>query len=50
MWVSFLTVRVRAWEGLMQRLGIAFPLLWVEVMAIRLFQLSTRDSIGGSPP
>ena len=44
MWISFLTVRVRAWEGLMQRLGIAFPLLWVEVIALRLLQLSSRDS------
>jgi hypothetical protein len=50
MWVTFFTVRVRAWEGVLQRLGVAFPLLWVEVMAIRLCQLSVRDSKGGPFP
>jgi hypothetical protein len=50
MWVSFLTVRVRAWEGVLQRLGIVFPLLWVEVMAIRLLQLSVRDRSGDPVP
>jgi hypothetical protein len=48
MWVSFLTVRMRAWEGVLQRLGVVFPLLWVEVMAIRLLQLSLWDRSGDS--
>lgn len=50
MWITFFTVRVRAWEGVLQRLGIAFPLLWVEVMALRLLQLSSRDSKGAPFP
>jgi hypothetical membrane protein len=28
------------WAGLLQRLGMALPLLWIEVMAIRLWRLS----------
>jgi hypothetical protein len=36
LWVSFFTTRIPAWEGLIQRLGIAFPLVWVEVMAVQL--------------
>jgi hypothetical membrane protein len=36
LWVSFFTTRIPAWEGLIQRLGIAFPLLWVEVIAVQL--------------
>lgn len=43
LWTSFLTTRISAWEGIIQRLGIVFPLLWVEVMAIHLLRLSLRS-------
>jgi hypothetical protein len=45
-WTSFLTTRISDWEGVIQRLGILFPLLWVEVMAIRLLRLSLQDGVG----
>jgi hypothetical protein len=40
LWITFFTTRIRTWEGLIQRLGIVFPLLWVGAMAIRLLRLS----------
>ena len=46
MWISFLTIRIREWEGVLQRLGIIFPLLWVEVLAIHLLRQSLRSGGG----
>jgi hypothetical membrane protein len=46
LWTSFLTTRIPEWEGVIQRLGIVFPLLWVEVMAMRLLRLSLRGGVG----
>jgi hypothetical membrane protein len=46
LWTSFLTTRMPEWEGLIQRLGIVFPLLWVEVMAIHLLRLSLPGGVG----
>jgi hypothetical membrane protein len=43
-WISLATIRIPAWEGLIQRLGLAIPLLWVEVMSIQLLRLSMRYS------
>jgi len=40
LWISFFTTRIPEWEGLIQRLGIVFPLLWIEVIAIRLLSLN----------
>jgi hypothetical protein len=45
LWMSFLTTRIPEWEGVIQRLGIGFPLLWIEVMAVRLLLLSTRSGV-----
>lgn len=39
LWISMATTRIPEWEGLIQRLGILFPLLWVEVMAWRLLRV-----------
>jgi len=36
MWVTFFTTRLPEWEGIIQRLGLIFPLMWVEVMAVKL--------------
>jgi hypothetical protein len=50
LWISFFTTRIPEWEGVIQRLGIVFPLLWVEVIAIYLLRLravgkSTRSNL-----
>ena len=42
LWASFFTTRIPAWEGVIQRLGLVFPLLWIEVIAIRLLRLSLQ--------
>jgi hypothetical membrane protein len=49
LWISFFTTRIPEWEGLIQRLGIVFPLLWVEVIAIHLLSLygQARSGAGG---
>jgi len=39
-WITMFTTRLPEWEGLIQRLGLLFPLIWVEIMAIRLLRLS----------
>lgn len=36
MWITLFTTRLPEWEGIIQRLGLIFPLIWVEVMAIKL--------------
>jgi hypothetical membrane protein len=40
LWGSFFTVRLTEIEGLIQRLGIVFPLLWIGVMSLRMVQVS----------
>jgi hypothetical protein len=42
LWGSFLTTRIPEWEGLIQSLGVVFPLVWVEVIAIHLIRLSRQ--------
>jgi hypothetical protein len=44
MWITLFTTRLPEWEGVIQRLGLVFPLVWVEVMAIKLLNLSKVDS------
>ncbi len=39
-WFSFLTTRMSDWEGLIQRLGIFIPLIWIVAMAIQQMRLS----------
>ncbi|HKJ28196.1 MAG TPA: DUF998 domain-containing protein [Anaerolineales bacterium] len=40
MWITLFTTRLPEWEGLIQRLGLLFPLIWVEVMALKLLRIS----------
>lgn len=42
LWVSFFTTRMPEIEGLIQRLGIVFPLLWIGVMSCKMLQLSWK--------
>lgn len=41
LWVSFYTSRIPEWEGVIQRSGLLFPLLWVFVLSIRQLHLIT---------
>jgi hypothetical membrane protein len=41
-WITLFTTRLPEWEGLIQRLGLVFALIWVEVMSIKLLQLSKK--------
>jgi hypothetical membrane protein len=43
MWITLFTTRLPEWEGAIQRLGLVFPLIWVEVMAIKLLYLPKVD-------
>ncbi len=43
-WITMFTTRLPEWEGIIQRLGLLFPLIWVEVMAIQLLRLSRKES------
>ncbi len=43
-WITMFTTRLPEWEGIIQRLGLLFPLMWVEVMAIQLLRLSGKES------
>jgi hypothetical protein len=43
-WITMFTTRLPEWEGAIQRLGLLFPLIWVEVMADRLLRLSGKES------
>jgi hypothetical protein len=42
-WITMFTTRLPEWEGAIQRLGLLFPLIWVEVMAIQLLRLSKGE-------
>lgn len=39
LWVSMFTIRIPEWEGVIQRLGLLFPLIWVFVLSLRLLNL-----------
>jgi hypothetical protein len=43
MWITLFTTRLPEWEGIIQRLGLVFPLIWVEVMAIKLLRRPKKD-------
>lgn len=43
-WLSFFTVRMSSWEGLIQRLGIFIPLIWILVTAIHQICLPYRSN------
>jgi len=38
----FFSNTIEGWMGLLQRIALGVPLLWIEVMAIKLLRLSTR--------
>ena len=35
LWVSMFTTRLPEWEGIIQRLGLLFPLIWIFVLSLR---------------
>lgn len=35
LWVSMFTSRLPGWEGVIQRLGLLFPLIWIFILAMR---------------
>ena len=39
LWVSIFTVRIPEWEGVIQRLGLLFPFIWIFVLSLRQLQL-----------
>ena len=41
LWITLATTRVPAIEGLIQRLGIVFILIWIEVISWKMYQLSS---------
>lgn len=43
LWISMFTTRLPEWEGIIQRLGLLFPLIWMEVMAIKLQRVSKGE-------
>lgn len=45
-WITIFTTRIPEWEGVFQRLGVLFPFIWVEVMAIKLLRLSSNSHQG----
>lgn len=45
MWITIFTTRLPEWEGLIQRLGLIFPLIWVEMMALKLSRMSQYNQI-----
>jgi len=49
MWITLFTTRLPEWEGVIQRLGLIFPLIWVEVMAIKLMTLLRKDTTSTTP-
>ncbi len=45
LWTSFLTTRMTEIEGLIQRLGIIFPLIWIGLMSLRMLQITERSKM-----
>ena len=44
LWGSFFTTRMTEIEGLIQRLGIIFPLIWIGVMSQRMLKMSRLEN------
>jgi hypothetical membrane protein len=44
LWVSYPTDTLVEFQGLIQRLGIVFPLLWIGVMALVMLMLSSNNT------
>jgi hypothetical membrane protein len=45
MWITLFTTRLPEWEGLIQRLGLIFPLIWVEMMAIKMYSIPKAERV-----
>ena len=45
MWIALFTTRLPEWEGIIQRLGLIFPLIWVEAIAIKIFSTSKDEPV-----
>lgn len=43
LWISMFTTRIPEWEGVIQRLGLFFPLIWIFVLSLRLLQLNMPE-------
>ena len=41
LWVSIFTVRIPEWEGVIQRLGLLFPFIWIFTLSLRQLVLKT---------
>lgn len=41
LWISIFTTRIPEWEGVVQRLGLFFPLLWIFVLSFRQLSLNS---------
>lgn len=39
LWVSVFTVRIPEWEGVIQRLGLLFPFIWIFALSLHQLQL-----------
>jgi len=43
LWVSIFTTRIPEWDGVVQRLGLLFPLLWIFVLSLRQLRLNIAE-------
>ena len=43
-WVTLATTRFPLIEGLIQRMGIVFTLVWIGVMSIKMLKLSSKGN------
>ena len=41
LWVSIFSVRIPEWEGVIQRLGLLFPFIWIFTLSLRQLALGT---------
>lgn len=44
LWISIFTVRIPEWEGVIQRLGLLFPLIWIFVLSLRQLRLNIAEN------
>lgn len=43
LWISVFTTRIPEWEGIIQRLGLLFPLIWIFVLSLHINNLHRKD-------
>lgn len=49
MWISFFTIRISEWEGVIQRLGLLFPLIWIFITSCRMFIRNNKLNLKRKP-